>query len=42
MFNIKTESPFDTNFSFQLRDISNFDVSEKIYLEEEEEEEEFY
>ena len=33
MVNIRTESPIDTNFSVQYRDNSNFDGSEKNYLE---------
>ena len=33
MVNIRTESPIDTNFSVQYGDNSNFDGSEKIYLD---------
>ena len=33
MVNIRTESPIDTNLSFQFRDDSNFDGSEKNYLD---------
>ena len=33
MVNIRTESPIDTNFSVQYGDNSNFDVSEKNYLD---------
>ena len=33
MVNIGTESPIDTNFSFQYGDNSNFDGSEKKYLD---------
>ena len=32
MVNIRTESPIDTNFSVQIVDNSNFDGSEKNYL----------
>ena len=31
MLYIRTKSPIDTNFSVQSRDISNFDMSEKIF-----------
>ena len=34
MVNIRTESPIDTNFSVQYGDNSNFDGSEKNYLDE--------
>ena len=33
MVNIRTESPIDTNFSVQIVDNSNFDGSEKNYLD---------
>ena len=33
MVNIRTESPIDTNFSVQYGDNSNFDGSEKNYLD---------
>ena len=33
MVNIRTESPIDTNFSVQCGDNSNFDGSEKNYLD---------
>ena len=33
MVNIRTESPIDTNFSVQYGDNSNFDESEKNYLD---------
>ena len=33
MVNIRTESPIDTNFSGQYGDNSNFDGSEKNYLD---------
>ena len=33
MVNIRTESPIDTNFSVQYGDNSNFDGSEKSYLD---------
>ena len=33
MVNIRTESPIDTNFSCQYGDNSNFDGSEKNYLD---------
>ena len=33
MVNIRTESPIDTNFSVQYGDNSNFDGSEKYYLD---------
>ena len=33
MVNIRTASPIYTNFSFQCGDNSNFDGSEKIYLD---------
>ena len=33
MVNIRTESPIDTNFSIQYGDNSNFDGSEKNYLD---------
>ena len=33
MVNFRTESPIATNFSVQFGDISNFDESEKIYLD---------
>ena len=33
MVNVRTESPIYTNFSVQSGDISNFDESEKIYLD---------
>ena len=33
MVKIKTESPIDTNFSVQYGDNSNFDGSEKNYLD---------
>ena len=33
MVNIRTESPIDTNFSVQFGDNSNFDGSEKNYLD---------
>ena len=33
MVNIRTESPIDTNFSVQYGDNSNFDGSEKTYLD---------
>ena len=33
MVNIRTESPIDTNFSDQYGDNSNFDGSEKKYLD---------
>ena len=33
MVNIRTESPIDTNFSAQYGDKSNFDGSEKNYLD---------
>ena len=33
MVNIRTESPMDTNLSVQIVDNSNFDGSEKIYLD---------
>ena len=33
MINIRTESPIDTNLSVQYGDSSNFDVSEKKYLD---------
>ena len=33
MVNIRTESPIDTNFSVQYGDNSNFDRSEKKYLD---------
>ena len=33
MVNIRTESPIDTNFSGQYGDNSNFDGSEKKYLD---------
>ena len=33
MVNIRTESPIDTNLSVQQGDNSNFDGSEKIYLD---------
>ena len=33
MVNIRTESPMDTNFSVQYVDNSNFDWSEKNYLD---------
>ena len=33
MVNIRTESPIDTNFSVQYWDDSNFDGSEKNYLD---------
>ena len=34
MVNIRTKSPIGTNFSVQYGDISNFDGSEKNYLDE--------
>ena len=33
MVNIRTESPIDTNFIVQYGDTSNFDGSEKNYLD---------
>ena len=33
MVNIRAESPIDTNFSVQYGDNSNFDGSEKKYLD---------
>ena len=33
MVNIRTESPIYTNFSVQYGDISNYDGSEKRYLD---------
>ena len=33
MVNIRTESPMNTNFSLQYGDKSNFDGSEKNYLD---------
>ena len=33
MVNIRTESPIDTNFSVQYGNTSNFDGSEKNYLD---------
>ena len=33
MVDIRTESPIDTNFSVQYGDYSNFDGSEKNYLD---------
>ena len=33
MVNIRTESSIDTNFSVQSGDISNFNESEKIYVD---------
>ena len=33
MVNIRTKSPIGTNFSVQYGDISNFDESEKNYLD---------
>ena len=33
MVNIRTESPIDTNFCVQYGDNSNFDGSEKYYLD---------
>ena len=33
MVNIRTESPIDTNFNVQIVDNSNFDGSEKNYLD---------
>ena len=33
MVNMRTESPIDTNFSVQYGDNSNFDGSEKKYLD---------